>query len=86
MLKYAALAVVAVVALGALHALGLWMERRGCIYYWHKRATSGAASAALGAALHEINALANPEVRHVVQEQRSDRKKADQTDGLDHDE
>jgi hypothetical protein len=85
MLKYAAFAAIAVIVLWALHLLGLWMERRGWIYYWHTRATSGAASAALGSAMQEMNALANPEVRHVVLEQRSDRKRDDQTDGRDAD-
>lgn len=83
MLKYAAFAGLAVIVLGGLHLLGLWMERRGWIYYWHQRATSGAASAALGSALQEMNALANPEVRQVIVEQRSDRQQRDQTDGRD---
>ena len=83
MLTYAAFAVLAAAAVGGLHLLGVWMERRGWIYYWHKRATSGAASAALGSAMQEMNALANPAVRHAIVEQRSDRKHHDQTAGRD---
>lgn len=85
MLKYAASFVLAVLVLAAFHCLGLWMERRGWVYYWRKRATSGAASAALGAAMQELNAFAEPQVRHVIGARQSDRTRREQFDGLDED-
>ena len=72
----------AAVGLFALHHLALWMERRGWIFYKHTRATSGAASAAFGNAMQELNAFAEPQARYAIEEQQSENKQQDQFDGL----
>lgn len=66
----------------ALHKIALWMERRGWIFYKQTRATSGAASAALGNAMQDLNAFAEPQARYAIEEQRSEHKQQDHFDGL----
>ncbi len=70
------------IGLFALHHLALWMERRGWIFYKHTQATSGAASAALGNAMQELNAFAEPQARHAIEERQSQHKQQDHFDGL----
>lgn len=48
-----------IVALYGLHRLGLWMEERGWVYYWHKRGTGTAA----GNAFITMQSFVEPEVR-----------------------
>lgn len=50
-------------ALYLLNKLGLWLERKGWIYYRHKKPTSGI----LGNTLQELNALLLPSDRHVIE-------------------
>ena len=52
----------------ALHRLGLWMEKRGWIYYWKKHGSSGT----LSSAFLELEALLEPSKRHVVESKRRD--------------
>lgn len=86
MIRLALYLVLAACALAALHYLALWMERRGWIYYWRKSSSTGAGSAALGAAMQELNALAEPEARNVIEVQQADRQRRDLFDGLANDE
>ena len=43
-----------------LHRLGLYLERRGLIYYWHKKPTGGS----IYCPLQEIY---QPQIRHVIE-------------------
>lgn len=59
-------------ALYGLHRMALWMESRGWIYYKKKHASAGT----LGAAFLEIQAIAQPEKKYVLemrQDQRAER-------------
>lgn len=61
-----------VAGLYGLHRLALWMESRGWIYYKKKHASAGT----LGAAFLEIQAIAQPEKKYVLemrQDQRAER-------------
>jgi hypothetical protein len=50
----------AVPALYALHRLGLYLENRGVIYYWHKKPSGGAA-------YNPLQELVQPQIRHVIE-------------------
>lgn len=54
--------VLVVAALAAIHALALWAERRGWIYYLHTHASPGTRA---GAFL-EMQSLVDPGTRHIV--------------------
>lgn len=54
---------VSIVALYLLDQLGLWLERKGWLYYRHSKPTAGTC----GAALQELNALLLPSNRHVIE-------------------
>lgn len=56
------IAIGGLVALYGLHRLGLWMEQRGWIYYWHKQSEVGAASC-----FSELQRVIEPQSRHVIQ-------------------
>jgi len=61
-----------VAGLYGLHRRALWMESRVWIYYKKKHASAGA----LGAAFLEIQAIAQPEKKYVLemrQDQRAER-------------
>jgi hypothetical protein len=60
-------AIAAVAALYALHRLGLYLESRGLIYYWHKKPSGGSA-------YNPLQEIYQPQIRHVigVREQRFD--------------
>ena len=60
----AAVLIVGIVALVALDRLGLWMERRGWIYY-RKVKPKGSMRAVLGG----IEVFLHPEIRHVKEDQ-----------------
>ena len=60
----AAILIAAVVALVALDRLGLWMERRGWIYY-RKVKPKGSMRAVLGG----FEEFLHPEIRHVKEDQ-----------------
>jgi hypothetical protein len=47
-----------------LDKLGLWMERKGWLYYRHRKPESGSI---LGNSLQELNALLSPSGRHVIE-------------------
>jgi hypothetical protein len=49
------------VGIYALHRLGLYLERRGFIEYWHSKPSSG------GAAYCPFQELVQPQMRHVIQ-------------------
>ena len=63
MLARAALAIAAVAAVYGLHRLALWAERRGFIYY-----RRGHGRAGLPRAVLEVQALLEPQKRHVLEE------------------
>jgi hypothetical protein len=69
--------VVGLVALGyGLHRLALWAEGRGWIYYKNKRRPGG-----VGLSL--IGQIYQPSIEHAVEEEQSERIKADQDDSGD---
>jgi hypothetical protein len=47
----------------ALHRAALWAEKRGWIYYMHRKASPGTA----GRAFMEVQSLVEPGIRHVVE-------------------
>ena len=59
-----------------LHRLALWMESRGWIFYMKTRASSGA----LGSAFLEIQSIAQPEKKYVL-EMRQDELATRDADG-----
>lgn len=68
MMKIVPWLVVLGVALAVLHRLALWAERRGWIFYKHRKASPG--SVANG--LLQVQALLEPGVRHVVESRLED--------------
>lgn len=56
-----------------LDRIGLWMEKRGWLYYRHKKASGGG----LGNALQEFNAFLNPSARHIIEVKKKDFKQRD---------
>ena len=58
----------------AIHRLALWAEQRGWIYYRAKRMPPGAGAAAF----LEVASIVAPEVEHVVEEQQSERLRAEE--------
>jgi hypothetical protein len=59
--------VIGLVLLGyAAHRFLLYAERRGWVYYKHKRAPAGAGSAAF----MELMKIYRPEIEHVIEEER----------------
>ena len=66
-------------ALWLLHRLALWMEARGWIYYVRKKPDP----ASLGSALLELQQLAEPQKRHVLEVKRGDRSKREAAGGPD---
>ena len=59
-------------ALYALHRLGLYLERRGWICYWHQKPTGGSA-------YNPLQEIYQPQIRHVI-EVREQRLGEDQDD------
>ena len=51
---------VVVPALYGLHRLGLALERRGLIHYWHTKASGGAA-------YNPLAEMLQPQIRHVIE-------------------
>ena len=51
-----------------LHRLALWLERRGWLYYKHRKASGSA----LQGALLDFHAVLEPDRRHVIEEQRKE--------------
>jgi hypothetical protein len=47
-------------AIYALHRLGLYLERRGLIYYWRNKPTGGSA-------YNPLQEIYQPQIRHVIQ-------------------
>jgi len=52
--------VATVPALYGLHQLGLHLERRGLIYYWHTKSSGGAA-------YNPFHEIVQPQIQHVVE-------------------
>jgi len=63
MLTKTALVVAALMLVWALHRLALWAEARGCIYYRRRHGGAGLPRAVL-----EVQALFEPQQRHVLEE------------------
>ncbi len=78
MTTFAAIVAV-VVGLYELHRLALWAEQRGWIYYRRKRAGGDA----LGNAFLELQSLAQPDRKHVLDARRSRKKVEDDQGGPD---
>lgn len=62
------------VALYAAHRLMLWMERKGWVYYWHKRGSGN-----LGNVLLPVQAIYQPEVNYVIEERARDDAEEDES-------
>ena len=60
-------------ALYGLHRLGLWLEQKGLIYYWHKKSTGGSG-------YNPLQEIYQPQIRHVIEvrEQRLDEVRDDE--------
>jgi len=69
-MKYILIGSIAVLGLYLLDRLGLWAERQGWIYYRYKRSSRGA----IGNAILELQAIAEPTKRHVIEERKRIRK------------
>lgn len=69
-------AAVIVAAAYGLHQLGLWLEERGYVYYWHKQSTASASR--MWTPLQEI---VEPQVTHVVEATEHHRADADDREG-----
>ena len=67
-----------VAGLYGLHRLALWMESRGWIFYMKTRASSGA----LGSAFLEIQSIAQPEKKYVLEIRQDQRAERDDEGGL----
>jgi hypothetical protein len=52
--------IAAVPVLYGLHRLGLYLESRDIIYYWHKKPSGGSA-------YNPLQELVQPQVRHVIE-------------------
>ena len=68
------LAAGAAALLFGLDRLMLWLERRGWIYYRRSKPHS---SGTLGNAFLELQQLAEPTVRHVLEERRAEKREED---------
>jgi hypothetical protein len=62
-----------VLALYALHRLGLWMEERGYIYYWRKKPTGSAAGAFVA-----LQKIIEPQAQHVIEVARVNHLRGDE--------
>ena len=62
-----------VLALYGLHRLGLWMEDRGYIYYWHKKPSGSAAGSFVA-----FQRLIEPQAQHVIQVARVNHLRGDE--------
>ena len=49
--------------------IGLWMERKGWVYWRHKKPST---RGGIGNSLQELNAILNPSVRHVIEVKQKD--------------
>jgi len=63
------------VALFALHHFALWAERRGWIYYKHRKASPGS----VGSAFLQIQSLLEPGKKHIVESRLKDVEEEDQS-------
>ena len=66
------------VLLYSLHRLGLWMDRKGWLYY-RTSSSSGSGSAALGSALQSVQSIYEPQVRYEL-ESRQEQIEQDEED------
>ena len=55
--------IITLLSLYCLHKACLWLEKRGLLYYWHKKPSS----CLLGVALQELEASLNPAYRNVIE-------------------
>ncbi len=67
-MRYVLWLALALAALYGLHRLATWAERRGYIYYLHKRGSSGS----LGSAALTVHAMLEPSNRYVLEERQKD--------------
>jgi hypothetical protein len=68
--------VVGALVLYGLHRLGLHLEERGLMYYWHKQPETGAAG--MWMPLREI---VEPQVRHVIEAEEQYTHRLDEASG-----
>ncbi len=61
----------------ALHRLALWAEQRGWIFYMKKKPST----TALGSAFLEIQQLAQPEKRHLLEIKKDQKAEEDEAGG-----
>ena len=55
------------VSLFILDRIGLWLEKKGWLYYRHNKPTGGG----LGNALADLSRFLNPSTQHIVEEKQS---------------
>ena len=67
-MRYAMWGLALLGGLYCIHRVALWAERRGWIYYWHKRGGGGAT----GNALLQVQAIIEPSKRYVLEERVKD--------------
>ncbi|MFN8007060.1 MAG: hypothetical protein U0V70_08595 [Terriglobia bacterium] len=63
MIKWTGLGLAGVLLLVALDQLGLWLERKGWLYYRHSKPSSSQ----LGNALLELQSILEPSKQHVME-------------------
>jgi hypothetical protein len=63
------------VALSVLHYVALWAERRGWIFYKHRKASPGR----VGSAFMEVQSLLQPGTRHAVESRLEDVAEEDES-------
>lgn len=73
-MEYFKIGMIVVVALFLMDRLGLWMERKGWLYYRYKKPSGGGG---LGNVLQEFNTILNPSVRHIQEVKQKDSKQRD---------
>jgi hypothetical protein len=71
-----AFVLLAVPGLYGLHRLGLYLESRDLIYYWHKKPSGGSA-------YNPLQELVQPQIRHVIEV--GEQRQGEGGDGLEGD-
>jgi len=69
------IAIIIVLCIVIINLLALWMEKKGWIYYLHKKASSGS----LGNAFLEIQSIFESSKKHII-EVRKEEKKEEETE------
>ncbi len=61
---------ICLVAAYLFHRLCLWLEKKGYLYYRHKKPEKGI----IGGAMEELQGILNPGVRHTIEMKRNEAK------------